>query len=287
MIRIVTTVAAWPAAILAMRSKIKRHLKEEFELVVFIDTPSSPGPYNLWDSQLREKAIELVASVADRYYVVPEELHKHRGARFPGIKVKSANSANNRAADTLQYAWDEEISKSEYPVLLLDNDMFPIHDFSVMDILGVSSVAGILTQSQSPDLSVSIPWIWSGLLFLNVPRMKNKELWSFACGKVKGVPVDVAGHTHYWLESMMLQGLSPKWLTHHASLNWTLRGSPISFGNEMEAFLQADDRNQGDALYCELYHNTFLHFRAGSNWKKESAEVVSKRNCEFLRALMA
>jgi hypothetical protein len=285
MVKVITTVAAWPEAIVAMKNRLDIHLKEPFEFIVFIDTPTTPGPYNLWDPELREKAIKVAGERANKVYQVPEVLHKNRGIQFPGTREKSKNNANTRAADTLQYAWNQEISKSDQPVLILDNDMFPIGDFSVTEKLGNAPVAGIFSQSPSRDLSRVIPWIWSGLLFLNVPKMKNKQLWSFNCGKIDGIPVDVSGQTYYWLESMKLLGIEPVWLSHFPSLTWTLPDSKTSIDPGLISFLNQDDRNRGGKLYCELYDETFLHFRAGSNWKKESSEIVIGRNTEFLHAL--
>jgi hypothetical protein len=285
MVKVITTVAAWPEAIVAMKNRLDLHLKEPFEFVVLIDTPTTPGPYNLWDPKLREKAIKIAEDTADRIHQVPEILHKNRSIQFPGTREKTKNNANTRAADTLQYAWNQEIFKSDQPVLILDNDMFPIADFRVSETLVNAPAAGIFSQSPSRDLSRTIPWIWSGLLFLDVPNMKNKQLWSFNCGKIDGIPVDVSGQTYHWLQSMKLLGVEPKWLPHFSSLNWTLPDSKTLTDRALISFLRNDDRNQGEKLYCELYDETFLHFRAGSNWNKESSEIVIRRNTEFLHAL--
>jgi hypothetical protein len=285
-IKVITTVAAWPEALPVMKELLKRHLNEPFEFIVFVDTPAKPGPYNLWDKELRRKAYETAEDLADRAYLVPEEIHKDRRILFPYTIEKSGKNANTRAADTLQYAWCQEIQSSNVPVFVIDNDMFPVRDFSVKEILAGSVLAGVYSQSPSKNLAKIIPWIWAGLLFLDPSRMEHKEKWSFDCGRVDGVPVDVSGQTYHWLQAALLEGIEPNWINHLSSLQWALDELPISLPKEITSFMQQDDRNIDNKLYCELYRETFLHFRAGSNWNRETAEKVSYRNDKFLKAVL-
>lgn len=285
-LKVITTVAAWPEALPVMKELLKRHLSESFEFIIFVDTPTKPGPYNLWDKELRSKAYKTAVDLGDRAYLVPEEIHKDRGILFPSTIEKSGKNANTRAADTLQYAWCQEIQNSKMPVFIIDNDMFPVRDFSVKEILADSVLAGVYSQSPSKDFSKIIPWIWAGLLFLDPLRMNHKELWSFDCGRVDGVPVDVSGQTYHWLHSALQEGIEPKWINHLSSLQWTIDDLPISLPEEIINFMQQDDRNVDNKFYCELYQETFLHFRAGSNWNRESAEKVRERNDKFLKAVL-
>jgi len=283
--KVITTVAAWPEALPVMKAQLSRHLQEPFEFVCFVDTPSKPGPYNLWDRTLRGRAEEIAQKNADRYFLVPEELHLDRRILFPSTSEKKGNNANTRAADTLQFAWNQVIKESRGPVLILDNDMFPIQDFNTQAMLSKNPVAGIYSISPGRIPSENIDWIWSGLLFLDPARMSEKELWSFDCGRVNNVPVDVSGQTHNWLTNAKKFGIEPLWLPHLASLNWGIEQVSSSFSSEILEFIIKDDRNRDGKFYTELYDGKFLHFRAGSNWKKEPAELVKKRNKDFLVAL--
>ncbi len=284
-IKIVTTVAAWPEALPIMKKLLERHIEEQFQFMVFVDTPEKPGPYNLWDSKLRNKAASIAEDLADKVYLVPEEIHSRRTVLFPNTLEKSGKNANTRAADTLQYAWFQEIESSKTPVFIIDNDMFPVKDFSVRKILNESVLAGVHSQSPSKDLKRIIPWIWAGLLFLDPQKMRHREIWSFDCGKVDGIPVDVSGQTYHWLQRAQADGIQPNWIKHLPSLQWTLDDLPIELPEIMADFMQNDDRNKERKFYCELYAETFLHFRAGSNWNRETAEKVNIRNNNFLKAV--
>jgi hypothetical protein len=283
--KVVTTVAAWPEALPVMKTQLEKHLKEPFEFICFVDTPSKPGPYNLWDATLREKALEIARETSDRFYPVPEKLHQERTTQFPATLEKKGNNANTRAADTLQFAWNQVIKDSASPVLILDNDMFPIQDFDTREMLSKNPIAGIYSISPGKVPADNIDWIWSGLLFLDPTRMPVKEVWSFDCGRVNDVPVDVSGQTHYWLKSAKKFGIEPLWLPHLSSLNWGREQINPAFSSDVLEFIIKDDRNIKGKFYTELYNGKFLHFRAGSNWKREPAELVKKRNDDFLHAL--
>jgi hypothetical protein len=179
-----------------------------------------------------------------------------------------------------------EILKSEQPVLILDNDMFPIADFSFYKKLESHSVRGVVNTSQDPRSDKRVDWIWSGLLYIDPPRMQSKEIWSFDCGKIEGIPVDVSGQTHHWLEKYRNTENGVSVLNHLSSNHWLLSESPIRFSEGIEKFLISDDRNENNKIFCELYDSSFLHFRAGSNWRLERPEIVIKRNSDFLDLLV-
>ena len=77
-IKIITTIASWPDAIKLHKLSFSKYLKEPFELIAVIDTPSEPGPYNLWNSSLRKYGIELAKQYCDKVIIVPEEIHNNR-----------------------------------------------------------------------------------------------------------------------------------------------------------------------------------------------------------------
>ena len=237
-IKVVTTVAAWPETLAVTRKLLEKHLLEDFELIAFVDTPEKKSAFNLWDEKLRDRAYKTSQSICERSYLIPEKTHKQRRELFPKTKEKKAKNANTRAADTLQTAWNFEICNSEYPVLILDNDMFPIADFSFYDKLAAHSIRGVVNTSKDPRSEKRIDWIWSGLMYIDPSKMLLKDIWSFDCGEVDGIPVDVSGQTHHWLAKNRnsLNGLTV--LKHLSSLNWEINDLPIKISEEIEKKLK-------------------------------------------------
>ena len=283
-VKVITTVAAWPEALALQRKLLDKYLLQDYDFISFVDTPQEPCMFNLWDSNLRQHASNLAQEHCDRSYMVPDYLHRNRKLQFSNTTEKRANNANLRAADTLQYAWNLEISRSNTPVLILDNDMFPISKFSITEEISPRPVKSVINYSHSRKGNKSVPWLWSGLLFIDPSQIQDKELWSFDCGKVDGVPVDVSGQTHHWY-TRNVNSITE--LKHLPSCQWNLSDTNFKFKISLLNFLETDNRNVDNKFYCELYDEKFLHFRAGSNWRNESADTVKARNEAFIIAMSA
>jgi hypothetical protein len=129
----------------------------------------------------------------------------------------------------------------------------------------------------------SISHLWGGLMFIDAVKIPFKQIWSFDCGKINGVKVDVSGNTYHWLNKVKEQGLESKFQTikHLPSLQWNYSDLTNIFSGDIKKFIVEDERNIDNNYYTEFYDETFLHFRAGSNWKKEPARVVKSRIDKF------
>jgi hypothetical protein len=262
---------------------LSKYLYEPYELIAVIDTSEKPGPFNLWDSSLRKKAIDIAQNICDRVIVVPDELHSNRSKIFPKTKELSGDIANLRAAVTLQYAFNSEILYDSNKILIIDNDMFPITYFSWEDKMQENFCRSMVYDSMSKYRKKSITHLWGGLMFINAAQIPFKDIWSFDCGKINGVKVDVTGNTHYWLQKIKENGLESKLqrINHLSSLRWGYSDLTDVFSDILKEFIVNDNRNLNSKFYTEFYDGVFLHFRAGSNWKKESGQVVKNRFIKF------
>lgn len=280
-------VASWPEALELQKLALSRYMKEPFELIGVIDTSEKPGPYNLWDSSLRKTAIRIAESTCDRVVVVPEELHENRSKIFNDTKELSGNIANLRAAVTLQYAFNSEILNENNKILLIDNDMFPITYFSWEEKMQENFCRSVVYESRSKYRKKSVRHLWGGLMFIDAAKIPFKQIWSFDCGKINGIRVDVSGNTHYWLKLIEENGLESKFqkIQHFPSLQWKYTDLTDIFSKAIKEFIVKDERNLDGKYYTEFYDETFLHFRAGSNWKKEPAQVVKDRINQFSNSL--
>jgi len=282
-IKIITTVASWPEAIKLHKLSFSKYLKEPFELIAVIDTPSKPGPYNLWNPKLRNRGIEIANKYCEKIIEVPEEIHFNRKSLFPETSEPSGNNANLRASDSLQVAYNSEILNSNSKVIIVDNDMFPISNFSWDSLMKDKFCRSVIHVSSSRITRKKIDYLWSGLMFIDGTKMPFKNEWSFDCGKVKNVRVDVSGQTHHWLQKIRRSKLDLhlEAIRHLPSLKWNKSNLSKHFTEPLTDFLVNDKRNLEQQFYSEFYDDIFLHFRAGSNWKKEPAEIVKSRINEF------
>ena len=276
-------IASWPEALELQKMALSKYLYEPYELIAVIDTSEKPGPFNLWDSSLRKKAIDIAQNICDRVIVVPDELHSNRSKIFPKTKELSGDIANLRAAVTLQYAFNSEILYDSNKILIIDNDMFPITYFSWEDKMQENFCRSMVYDSMSKYRKKSITHLWGGLMFINAAQIPFKDIWSFDCGKINGVKVDVTGNTHYWLQKIKENGLESKLqrINHLSSLRWGYSDLTDVFSDILKEFIVNDNRNLNSKFYTEFYDGVFLHFRAGSNWKKESGQVVKNRFIKF------
>jgi hypothetical protein len=282
-IKVIMPVASWPEALELQRLALTKYLKEPFDLIGVIDTDETPGPYNLWDSSLRKKAINIAENTCERVVLVPEEFHKDRSKIFAKTKELSGNIANLRAAVTLQHAFNTEVLNDSNKILILDNDMFPITYFSWEEKMKMNFCRSVVYESRSKLRKKSISHLWGGLMFIDAVKIPFKQIWSFDCGKINGVKVDVSGNTYHWLNKVKEQGLESKFQTikHLPSLQWNYSDLTNIFSGDIKKFIVEDERNIDNNYYTEFYDETFLHFRAGSNWKKEPARVVKSRIDKF------
>ena len=282
-ILIVTTVSSWPEALEIQKKAIDKFCRNKTKFIAVIDTSPKPNPWNLWDTKLRNKAIEFAGKFCDELVEFPEELHINRKAIFPNTRKKISKYSNERASDVLQYIYNLRIQNHQGPVMILDSDMFPFAEFDIYEDLSNKMIRGVW-QHRKGRLGKEVNYYWNGLLEMNPAIMLEKSNFSFDCGKVCGIPVDTGGQSHYWLKQMKEFNLEEKLgtISHLSSLNWSVSDYKKSIPNALLEFIVNDDRNQSEKIYSEIYDDKFLHFRSGSNWRNEEPYKVTLRQSSFL-----
>jgi len=286
-INIITAVSAWPQALEAQRHLLDRYSKDSFNFIGVIDTSPKPNPWNLWDPKLRGIAEKIAEEFCDEVVMMPEELHLNRRKLFPNTKVFKAKFSNERAADVLQFIFEKKILNSATPTLILDSDMFPIAPFSIIKSMESNSIRGVI-QNRKGRFKREVKYYWNGILMFDPPRLQFLEDYSFDCGKVLGLKVDTGGQSYWWIKKVEEAGLHGElgFINHFSSLNWRIDDFQGIIPEAIKKFLLSDDRNESGSIYSEIYDDTFLHFRAGSNWRNEPVNIVQKRNCEFVKSCL-
>lgn len=173
------------------------------------------------------------------------------------------DTANYAHARSIQWAYDNFISKDDDVSVLLDGDMFLGAKFSVRDWLGNHALAGI------PQNREHVRYIWPGLVFMNMRKLPDKRSLSFWPDVVDGQRVDVGGHSHEYLRDH--PWVEVRWIQRDASDKGCIR--------TQEQFLEAKRFGMEIAL-------SFLHYRCGTNWDHQSADHHTKKT-ELLNSIFA
>jgi len=137
-------------------------------------------------------------------------------------------------------------------------------------------------QSRMTKSHKQIDYVWPGLLLADLQRMPEPRSVKWGIRETNGAHLDTGGETSYWLDALSSEQRDEiSWIQHRPSLQWSVNDCEVALDSGMEQFLRNDDRNIDGKVFAELYGNCWLHFRAGSNWKSESAETVLARRQGF------
>jgi hypothetical protein len=298
---IYTTVSSWPEALVYQRKMLNIFCMEQFNFIALVDTSPNPNPWNLWDSNLRSRAIEIANEYCDEVIAFPEELHRSRQELFPKTQRRVARYSNERVADALQFIYKYFITPSGRPSLIIDSDMFPIKPFEVTTKMKDFVLRGVLQTRRFSDtfqwknihsyvdvraLGRQVNYFWNGYLQLNASQMPFAKDFSFDCGTLNGLRVDTGGASHIWYSKMIeaKREFQIDLVASLSSLGHELSEFEASIPKRMQNYIMEDDRNVDGKVYCELYDGSFLHFRSGSNWREEPVATVLRRQSNFLKA---
>jgi hypothetical protein len=147
--------------------------------------------------------------------------------------------------------------------IILDSDMFPISPINIAEYRKYN--CALLLQTK-----LNQNYFWHGILYFNFSKMNDLELMNWNCK----TGFDTGGMMVKWLKKQ--DPTKIYYIQNIPSLTWNKDNIPpfllentIEYNN-IRYFIDTDPRNSTDNKYfCEIYDNTYLHYRAGSNWQNE------------------
>ena len=285
MLTIVVTTVGWPSFLALQRSSLDRFLMDDYQLIAVVDTPTASGPINLWGAEPRSEVIRVAREHADEVLEMPEDLHIGGPRRRRDLFRRNVIHPSSRHGETLDFAWSWLLDRMETRVLILDADMLlvaPHAGSALMETAWMSAVR----QSRMTKSDKQIDYVWPGLLIADLQRMPDPRGCTWGIRETDGAQLDTGGETSLWLDALSTeQREAVGWIQHRPSLQWSVDDSRVALDPGMEEFLRTDDRNIDGKLFAELYDNCWLHFRAGSNWRNESADTVLARRRAFESAM--
>lgn len=229
-----------------------------YEVIVFNDAKPFPDATNYGDSRMPQYIMEACSKLGIRCIPIENRHHQHIG------------SASHRHADTLRHIMCMFVSEKWGQILMLDSDMFPVCPLGpLLETYKGAEVGAFVLQRRG-----TLRYLWPNLFFLNAGSVEacRTDLlsWDVSPG------CDSGGASQTWLS--IQEALGPnriQWIHHLPSGQWgpTEMNTIASLCGPLRNFLENDVRNKEHRFWAELYDNTFLHYRAGSNWNGEGAGV--------------
>ena len=285
MLTIVVTTVGWPTFLALQRASLDRFLTDEYQLIAVVDTPTASGPINLWGAEPRSEVIRVAREFVDEVLEMPEDLHTGGPRRKRDLFRRNVFHPSSRHGETLDFTWSWLLDRMEGSVLILDADMLLVAPNAGSALLEDAWMAAV-RQSRMTKSHKQIDYVWPGLLLADLQRMPEPRSVKWGIRETNGAHLDTGGETSYWLDALSGEQRDEiSWIQHRPSLQWQIDDSEVTLDSGMKEFLRNDDRNIDGKVFAELYDNCWLHFRAGSNWRNESADTVLARRRAFESAM--
>tara|TARA_X000000950_G_scaffold268946_1_gene347046 strand:- start:1178 stop:2047 length:870 start_codon:yes stop_codon:yes gene_type:complete len=270
--KVITSVVNNPDFIEMQYWTLKEHFKGEYEYIVFNDAKDFPDFTNGGDVGMRKEIENVCKSLNIKCINVKNNHHKYKSC------------AGSRCADAMNYILEyQKHNPDEY--LLLDSDMFLVDSFDPCKFSQNNSA--VVLQSRNNQ---KIHYIWNGIYYFNIHKMKNLDLLNWSCCP----GCDVGGMMQRWLKVQAGTKELPDMLEmeknrsseekYHVndiyfikylrSESWRIEELPknLKENRELIKYLVEDSRNKDGKMFCEIYEDAILHYRAGGNWRKEGME---------------
>jgi hypothetical protein len=268
--KIITSVVNNPEFIEIQYHTFKKYFKGDYEFIVFNDAKNFSDITNGGDTTIKSKIVELCKKLNIQCINVNNEHHTN-------INMSS------RHCDTFNnYVLKYQIENPD-KYLLIDSDMFLIDYFDINKYSQYE--CAIVLQSRN------VNYFWPGLCYLDFTKIQNIQLLNWDCCK----DCDSGGMMQEWLKKQLRNMPVPntdeiRWtnklfhtndiyfIKHLWSCSWDINELPqnLQHNKELIDFLKTDVRNQNGKIFCEIYDNVFLHYRAGSNWMNEGLSLHNR-----------
>jgi hypothetical protein len=246
---------------------LKKYCKGEFEFIVFNDAKEFPDFTNEGDVSIKSEIEKICRQLNVLCINVPNDHHREM------------QCAAARCADAMNFILNYQKQNPD-KYLILDSDMFVINEFDVEKYNDYN--CAIVLQQRG-----NIFYFWNGIYYFDFGKMSEIELLNW-----NPTPnCDVGGMMQEWLRKQLKDTNFPDTITirntnttyvinqiylirHLWSSTWNEDECPEKLKNNSKLieFLKNDPRNENNNFFCELYDNTFLHYRAGGNWRREGME---------------
>ena len=249
--KIVTAVVNNPIFIQIQYYTLQKYMKCDYEFIVFNDAKSFPDYSNGGDISINNSIQKLCKKLNIQCINIPNQHHIRQ------------QDASVRTSDSMNFILEYQ-KKNPDKYLLIDSDMFLVDYFDLSDYEKYD--CAVVFQSRFEN---KIKYFWNGLYYFNIHKMTNLQLLNWNCFPSS----DTGGMMQIWLLTQENTNICN--INQLSSLSYDETKIPenLQTNAKLIHFIKTDPRNQNGKFFCEIYHNKFLHYRAGGNWEKINMNI--------------
>jgi hypothetical protein len=247
---------------------LNKYCQDPFELTIFNDAKTFVDVTNYGDLTLRQQIIDVCKELNLRCINVDNSQDQ--------TLYTTASLRHSRTANFMWHQYEKNLNE---PLLVLDSDMFPVRPFSIIKELEQYDFS---YTEQSRENNVF--YAWPNLFWCVPSRLQHKDTLDWSTDPSRNC--DTGGKSDTFLNL----STNTKFHKHHhfCSLDWTKNSltNLTEYPSSVIDFCEHDIKNINGKYWCEIYHDVFLHLRAGSNWENISRTIHDQRTQSIKNVLL-
>jgi hypothetical protein len=239
---------------------LKRFCEDPFEITIFNDAKSFPDYSNYGDITLKQK----ISDICKELNLTCIDIQNTNDQTI----ITSASSRHSRTANLMWHQYEKNLNE---PLLVLDSDMFPIRSFSIMNELKNYDFSYTLQTREN-----NVKYAWPNLFWCSPSKLIQKDILDWSTDPSRNC--DTGGKSDRFLNLQITSSLHQH--QHFISLMWNkndIKEKVSLFPSKVIDFCENDIKNSNGKYWCEIYHDIFLHLRAGSNWEGIARSIHDQR----------
>ena len=206
MIKIYTYSHNRPDLIRPQYESFKRHIKDDFEFIVFNNERAGSNPFSGYSSDRVQEIFDVCKEMniqCIRVDLDPELQYINGYKQFEGDSFTGDGS--QVCGYAFSWGWKHYISKNDCLSLIIDSDMFFIKDISIEDKMKDYNLSFIPSYRYSRKYSdsdrgeIALRYPWNGIVIADIPNLPNPSELKWDLGVFNGQACDVGGGGYKYL----------------------------------------------------------------------------------------
>jgi hypothetical protein len=248
---------------------LKKFMKVPFRCMIFDNSEQDC---------ITTKFVEICKELHIEYYRVPDHIRM-----YAGDSLRAGRSLDY----ALQYIYDTNYKGI---VMVNDSDLFLVKEYNPLDAIKDYEMVGrsiknIYRRNESiehPINTYNIDYFSNQFLIINYAKVKDICKISFVPSSINGISVDCGGKLYEYFKE--IEGNYDSIADYCSGYSMNEIYNITDLDDTIKSYLIRDVEINGKS-FSEVFDNSFIHFRAGSNWINHSNDVYLQRRNNLIRLL--